>query len=427
MFQSNAAPAEAAPAAADAVQPSLAEQLTVFGRNAWRHLTQLDPGEAGLNFLVSAAVILGALGLLWILRRVFDRWIGRFSDSCQVEVAEEDRRTPRAAGVTWALMRLFVLGAALLLVVSVWGIDPWAWISGEAGARLVRLALILVLVTALVEVAGFVIRRFIEGVASRSRDARRANQIRSLGPLLTGSLQGVLLVVGLLTFLSELGVQVGPLLASAGVVGLAVGFGAQTIVKDFLTGVFLIAEDAVSVGDNVRIGDASGTVEAMTLRTIRLRNMNGTLHIFPYSEAQVIHNRTKAFSSYLFDLQIAYDADIDEALGVMTRVGEEMRADPEFGPMITRPFEVMGVDKLADSGVVLKARVTTTPKDQWKVGREYNRRIKLAFDRAGIGIPFPTVQLVAPAEPIRIAGEGREARRPAEPRSFDSPDARPQS
>lgn len=419
----------AAPAAAstEAVQPSLAEQLSAFGRNAWAHLSQLDPGEAGLNVLVSAAVILGALGLIWLLRRLFDHWLRRFADSCQVEVAEAEKKTSRAAGVSWVLMRILILGAALLLVSGVWGIDPWAWISGEAGARLIRLALILVLVTALVEVAGFITRRFVEGFASRSRDARRAAQVRSLGPLLTGSIQGVLIVVGLLTFLSELGLQVGPLLASAGVVGLAIGFGAQTLVKDFLTGVFLIAEDAVSVGDNVRIGDASGTVEAMTLRTIRLRNMNGTLHIFPYSEAQVIHNRTKLFSSYLFDLQVSYDADIDRALAIMARVAEEMRADPDFGQMITRPFDILGVDKLGDSGVVLKARVTTTPKDQWKVGREYNRRIKLAFDREGIEIPFPTVQLVAPKQPVRLQDGNEASGRDGESRSFDPAEARPQS
>lgn len=399
---------------------SLAEQLSAFGRDAWAHLTQLDPGEAGLNFLLSAAVILGAVGLIWLLRRVFDHWVRRFADGCNVELAEAEKRTSRAAGVSWALMRILILGAAVLMVISVWGIDPWAWISGAAGARLLRLALILVLVTALVEVAGFVTGRFVEGFASRSRDGRRAAQIRSLGPLLTGSIQGVLIVVGLLTLLSELGLQVGPLLASAGVVGLAVGFGAQTLVKDFLTGVFLIAEDAVSVGDNVRIGDASGTVEAMTLRTIRLRNMNGTLHIFPYSEAQVIHNRTKLFSSYLFDLQVSYDADIDRALAVMGEVAEEMRADAGFGPMITRPFDILGVDKLGDSGVVLKARVTTTPKDQWKVGREYNRRIKLAFDREGIEIPFPTVQLVAPKDPVRLQdGEDVAADMSEERRSFD--------
>src|SRR5207237_3387211 len=122
-------------------------------------------------------------------------------------------------------------------------------------------------------------------VARRSRDGRRAAQLRTLGPLLTGSVQGVIFVIGLLTLLSELGVKVGPLLASAGVVGIAVGFGAQTLVKDFLTGLFLIAEDVVSIGDNIRIAESSGTVEAMTLRTIRVRATNGTLHIFPYSEA----------------------------------------------------------------------------------------------------------------------------------------------
>ncbi|WP_334164767.1 mechanosensitive ion channel family protein [Phenylobacterium sp.] len=423
----SAVPAAPVAATPEAVKPSLAEQLSAFGRDAWAHLTQLDPGEAGLNFLVSAAVILGALGLIWLLRRLFDRWVRRFAASCNVDVAETEKRTSRAAGVSWALVRTLILGAALLLVIGVWGIDPWAWISGQAGARLVRLALILVLVTALVEVAGFVTRRFVEGLAVRSRDARRAAQIRSLGPLLTGSIQGVLIVVGLLTFLSEMGLQVGPLLASAGVVGLAIGFGAQTLVKDFLTGVFLIAEDAVSVGDNVRIGDASGTVEAMTLRTIRLRNMNGTLHIFPYSEAQVIHNRTKLFSSYIFNLQVSYDTDIDRALDVMREVAEELRGDAEFGPMITRPFDILGVDELADSGIVLKARVTTTPRDQWKVGREYNRRIKRAFDREGIEIPFPTVQLVAPKQPVRLQGGDETAAGGEETRSAASPEARPPS
>jgi small conductance mechanosensitive channel len=406
MFQTTT-PEAAAPAApaAEAVQPSLAEQLSRFVGDAWSHLARLDPGEALLNLLVSAAVIVGALAVIWLLRRLFDSWVRRFADSDHVDVPEGERHTPRAVGVTWGLLRLLILGAALLMVIGVWGIDPLAWLSADVGARLVRLALILVLVTAVVEVAGFVTRRFVEGFAARSRDARRASQIRSLGPLLTGSIQGVLVVIGLLTLLSEVGVKVGPLLASAGVVGIAVGFGAQSLVKDFLTGVFLIVEDAVSIGDNVRIGDSSGTVEGMTLRTLRLRNMNGTLHIIPYSEAQVIHNRTKLLSSYVFDLQVAYDADIDLALQVMTDVGEEMRADPVFGAMITQPFDILGVDRLADSGVVLKARVTTTPKDQWKVGREYNRRIKLAFDRAGVEIPFPTLQLVAPKGPLRLAGE----------------------
>jgi moderate conductance mechanosensitive channel len=298
------------------------------------------------------------------------------------------------------------------MVMGVWGIDPWAWLSGTAGARLVRLALIAVLTTALVEVAGFVIHRIVEGFARRSGDGRRAAQLRTVCPLLTGSAQGVLIIVGLLTLLSELGVKVGPLLASAGVVGIAVGFGAQTLVKDFLTGLFLIAEDVVSVGDNIRIGDASGTVEAMTLRTIRLRSMNGTLHIFPYSEAQVIHNRTKVFSSYLFEIPVSYDTDVDRALQVMQAVGDELAADGEFDNAMTRPFEVLGVDQLSESAVTLKARLTTRPGAQLRVGREYNRRLKKAFDAQGIVSPFTTVQVMpsAEAEP--------------EPRSFQPPEAR---
>lgn len=412
-----------AAAAQPAVQPSLAEQLVTFGERVWGHLLQLDAREAGLNLMISAAIVLSALAVIWVLRRLFDHWLDRFARSCGDEEGVDARRTPRAAGVTWALLRLAVLAAAVMFVIGVWGIDPWAWLTGDAGAHLIRLVLIVVLASALVEVAGFVIRRMVESFASRSGDSRRAAQLRTLGPLLTGSVQGVLIVVGLLTFLSELGVKVGPLLASAGVVGIAVGFGAQTIVKDFLTGLFLIAEDVVSVGDNVRIGDDSGTVEAMTLRTIRVRNMNGTLHIYPYSEAQVIHNRTKVFSSYVFEIVVAYDTDIDDAMRLMAETGEALRADPEFGGLITRPFEVLGVDKLGESGVTLKAKLTTEPKAQWKVGREYNRRIKNAFTDAGISSPYTSVQLMTPTDsaPDHKVGTAHETR------ALDPPEPRTQS
>jgi len=399
-----------ASAAAAAVQPTLAEQLTSFGRTAWSHLLQLDAREAGINLLLTAAVALIAFGLVWGLRRLFDRWFARFEASSVGQAAQSPSGPHKAAGVTWGLLRLLILAGAVLIVMSVWGIDPWAWLADGAGARLLRLALIVVLVTALVEATGFLIRRLIEGIAVRSGSRRRAAQLRTLGPLLIGSAQGVLVVIGLLTFLSELGLKVGPLLASAGVVGIAVGFGAQTIVKDFLTGLFLIVEDVVSVGDNVRIGEAAGVVETMTVRTIRLRSANGTLHIFPYSEAQVIHNRTKVFSSYLFEIVVNYECDLDRALEVMRQVGEELAVDAAFKGQITRPFEVMGVDKLAPAGATLKARVTTEPQAQWRVGREYNRRLKAAFDAAGLGAALQTLGARPPRE--------NEVKPPPEPRSF---------
>ena len=405
-------------AAADAaVKPSLAEQLIAFGREAWDQLLQLDARETGINLMISAAIVLVAGGLIWLLRRLFDRWIARFVAKAPGETEDDAKRTPKAAGVTWALVRLAVLACALLLVMGVWGIDPWTWLSGEAGARLVRLTLIVVLATALVEVTGFVIRRLIEGFARRSADRRRAAQLRTLAPLLTGSAQGVLIVIGLLTFLSELGLKVGPILASAGVVGIAVGFGAQTLVKDFLTGLFLIAEDVVSVGDNVRIGDSAGVVETMTMRTIRLRDPNGTLHIFPYSEAQVIHNRTKVFSAYLVQIPVSYDSDIDQALEILRAAGEEMQKDPTFAKLITRPFEVLGVDRLTENAVHLRARFTTEPRAQLKVGREFNRRLKNAFDAAGIVTPVKTVTLQRPPE--ETPRDGLD-----EPRSFET-DTRP--
>jgi small-conductance mechanosensitive channel len=413
------APAAAqAPAAAVAVQPTLAEQLTAFGRTVWDNLLRLDAREAGLNLLLTAGVALIAFGMMWLLRRLFDRWRARFERS----VGDDPKRQGqhKTAGVTWGLLRLLVMAGAALVVMSVWGIDPWAWLSDGAGARLLRLALIVVLSTALVEAAGFLIRRLVEGIARRSGNRRRAAQLRTLGPLLTGSAQGVLVVIGLLTFLSELGLKVGPLLASAGVVGIAVGFGAQTIVKDFLTGLFLIAEDVVSVGDNVRIGDAAGVVETMTVRTIRLRSANGTLHIFPYSEAQVVHNRTKVFSSYLFEIVVNYEADLDRALKVMQRVGDELRADPAYESQITRPFEVMGVDRLGAVGATLKARVTTEPQAQWRVGREYNRRLKAAFDAEGIGMALQTLAARPPQ------GEEPEPS-PSERRAFAMPERRPPS
>jgi small conductance mechanosensitive channel len=272
----------------------------------------------------------------------------------------------------------------------------------------VRASAVVILTVGAVEVTGFVINRLIERVAHRASNARRAAQIRTLGPLLRGSLQTVFVVVAVLTFLSEVGLSVGPLLASAGVVGVAVGFGAQTLVKDFLTGLFLVAEDVVSVGDNVRIADAAGTVEAMTLRTIRLRDQDGTLHIYPYSEAQVIHNRSASFSSYVAEVLVTYGSDLDKALAVMGEVGEAMRKSPEFARKIIKPFEVLGVEKLDATGVVLRGRATTRPKDQWDVGREYNRRLKEAFEAAGVELAYRPVGAPAPTVPTTRSEPARK-------------------
>ena len=398
--------------AAEAAKPSFTEHLVASTTSALDHIVGLDPREVAINAGLSVAVALAVYGLLWLVRRLSDHWLARVSvGGAEAEVA----RTQQAARLTWGLVRLAAVVGILVLILGIWGIDARAWLSGDAGARLVRLALVIIIATALVEISGFIIKRLIGGFARRSSDPRRAAQLRTLGPILTGCAQTVLVVVGGLTVLTELGLKVGPILASAGVLGIAVGFGAQTLVKDFLTGLFLIAEDVVSVGDNVQIRDSAGVVEAMTLRTIRLRDANATLHVFPYSEAQVIHNRTKVFSSYLAEIPISYDSNVDQALAVIQKVGDELRSDPAFKKMITKPFEVLGVDRLADNAVHLKARFITEPRAQWDVGREFNRRLKNAFDAAGIVTPVKTTPVQA--QPLEERPAQTEGPAPTPPES----------
>jgi small conductance mechanosensitive channel len=251
---------------------------------------------------------------------------------------------------------------------------------------------------ATLEGAGFLIRRTMGNLAQAARDPRRAAQIRTLSPLLRGVVQAVIALMGAMMLLSELGVQIGPLLAGAGVAGIAIGFGAQSLVKDVLTGFFLIIEDIVSVGDSVRIASCTGEVESMTLRTIRLRDFDGTLHIFPYGEAQVIHNQSKAFSYAVIDLQISYGSNVDAALAAMAAVGEELRGDPAFGPKILAGIEVLGLENLMENGVQLRGRIKTRTGVDSGVSREFNRRIKAAFDEKQISLAAPHMRLVLPKD-----------------------------
>jgi len=156
------------------------------------------------------------------------------------------------------------------------------------------------------------------------------------------------------------------------------------LVKDFLTGIFLVLEDTVSIGDVIKIGEFGGVVEEMSLRTIKLRDFNGTLHVFPYSEAQVIHNRTKNFGYAVFELQVSYLSDIDKAIAVARETAETLAKDEKYEPLILAPAEVLGVDAITDNAVMIKGRIKTRPGDQWRVRREFNRRIKYAFDAAGV-------------------------------------------
>lgn len=262
--------------------------------------------------------------------------------------------------------------------------------SGE-GARLVRIVGILVGAYILLRIIGLAalhLERLVEGTESGvlSEAQRRA---RTLGKIINSI--GYVLVIGVsaMLILDQFGINIMPIITGAGIAGLAVGFGAQNLVRDVISGFFLILEDQIRVGDVARINGTGGAVEAIRLRTTILRDMDGTVHIFPNGEIKAVSNLTKEYAYYVVDLGIAYKENVDEVMEVLRGIGAELAEDPEYRPYILEPLEVLGVDDFGDSQVTLKLRIKTLPLKQWAVGRELRRRIKNGFDGRGIEIPFP--------------------------------------
>ena len=180
-----------------------------------------------------------------------------------------------------------------------------------------------------------------------------------------------------------------PLLAAAGLGGLAIGFGAQSLVKDVISGFFILLEDSVRVGDVVEIAGVGGLVEEVKLRTIVLRDESGSIHVIPNGNINTVKNMTQLYSYYVFNIGVAYRENVDEVMALLKDIAEELRQDAEFADDILDPLEMWGVDRFADSAVIIKCRIKTKPIQQWRIGREMNRRIKNTFDAKGIEMPFP--------------------------------------
>ena len=208
--------------------------------------------------------------------------------------------------------------------------------------------------------------------------------------------------------LKESGFDIGPLLAGAGVIGLAVGFGAQHLVRDLFAGLFILLENQIRVNDVAIINGTGGLVEQINLRTIVLRSLDGTVHIFPNGTINTLSNMTHEFSYYLFNIGVAYKEDTDHVVEVLKQLGDEMMQEEKYKPLILAPLDVLGVDQFGDSAVVIKARFKTLPVQQWMVGREMNRRIKKKFDELGIEIPFPhrSIYWGEASKPFAIRSEG---------------------
>lgn len=342
--------------------------------------------------LISFAILI-ATGVVSV---VLDRTINRafaIGPELKARFPALEERANRYLPIVHRVVDVVIYVVAALAVLQTWGIEAVALIFSEAGRGLLgggaKVFLILAGSVVTWEVLSFLIERYLTATDQTGATVERSARARTLLQLARKALLGFLLVMASFLVMAELGINIAPLIAGAGVVGLAIGFGAQSLVKDVITGFFMLLENTFAVGDVVNLGGNAGVVEAISIRTVRLRDQSGTVHTIPYGDVSRVMNLNKDFSFAVFDIGIAYRESVDQVIEVVKQLGAEMQADATYGAVILEPLEVLGLNEFADSAVVIKARIKTKPIKQWMVLREFNRRMKNRFDELGIEIPFP--------------------------------------
>lgn len=307
-------------------------------------------------------------------------------------------------GLYSVLTLLFAYSVALI-----WNMSDLVIFESDTALMLVSNIVNILSIVLITAIIWEVVNGFIEYAVRRSgtRDSARA---RTILPIARKMLLMVFAVFFGLMLLSELGINIMPLLAGAGVVGIAIGFGAQTMVKDFLTGFTIIMEDLIQVGDIATLSGRTGKIEKITIRKVQMRSLGGTVYTVPFSEIDIIENQTKNFSYYLLDVGIAYRENPDEVIEHLKAIDAELNEDDEFKDLTLDPIEILGVDHFGDSAIIIKARLKTLPAKQWIVGREFNRRMKHRFDEHNVEMPFPHQTIYfgedkdgkAPAAPVKV-------------------------
>lgn len=388
-------------------RPSVLAGLRRLGGEIWHVLAILYlaalyfvyalriPG--GFSFVLTAGVltiviILVAQLIYALVQRAIERGFS-VNEDLRHRFPTLETRANRYLPMLDTVAKIVIFGVAVLTLLHVWGFDAIAWFTGDVGRDVVFTVggIIIVLAVAAAIWEGGTI--YMEGYLSRSEDEFESPEQRAraqtLLPLFRKIFFMVLVAIVGIIVLAQLGLNIAPLLAGAGIIGLAVGFGAQKLVQDILNGMFIFLEAAVAVGDWVEMGGHAGMVEAMSIRSIRLRDLNGTVHTLPFSTVTAVMNKTKGFSYHLFDMGVGYGENVDHVIKVLKDIGAEMRADKKLGGDILDELEMLGLDKFDDSAIVIRGRIKVRPGAQWRVGREYNRRVKNRFDELGIEIPFP--------------------------------------
>jgi small-conductance mechanosensitive channel len=337
-------------------------------------------GLAGLYFPgVTLAAVIGARLAMIIVLGTLDRLL-RFG-------ARPDSRFP---GLALRLARyrrpVEIVASAVIIVLSgivllqLWGVAAFAWfidgrIGGHLVSALVTIALAVLCAILLWEVTQAVLERQIGQVGEFGRSSRSVRLMTLLPMLRSALLTTIVTVVGL-TALSEIGVNIAPLLAGAGIAGIAIGFGAQHLVQDVITGVFVLFENAIQIGDNVTVAGLTGTIEQLSVRTIRLRAGDGAVHIIPFSAVTSITNTNRGLGNAAISVTVAYEVDTDRVIEMLAEIGAEMRNDAKFGASMLGDPQVQGVDQVRAWGVTIIGQIPCTDTGRWPVQREFNRRLK---------------------------------------------------
>ncbi|MDI6849569.1 MAG: mechanosensitive ion channel family protein [Candidatus Saccharicenans sp.] len=277
-----------------------------------------------------------------------------------------------------------------------------------------KILLVVVFVMILFRFARVVSRRLEKVFLKGREDEESKKRAQTLANLINQVIRVLVAIIAVITVLAALDIQIAPILATAGVASLAIGFAAQSLIKDVINGFFIILWDQIRVGDVVTVAGKSGVVESVSLKMTVLRDLSGNVHYVPNSLIDVVTNMTREYSRYVFDVGVSYFENVDEVRAVIRQVDEELRSDPAFAGEVLEPMEILGLDRFADSAVIIRARVTTKPGKQWEVAREFNRRLKIAFDRKGISIPFPHLTMFIGQDksgksaplPVRIENAG---------------------
>jgi moderate conductance mechanosensitive channel len=363
-----------------------------------------------LSFLRTLGLyVLIALTFLLIALFLLSRWM-RFAKSSISErdfldEVRQDAEQSRLRALNRFLQRVFYgLGALLVLglvgleynvpILNDLAISVQQWLSTGGVIKLARIALLGFVSFAMMALVRRSARVLTPTTGQRfEREVARAATIRGITE---STLRVVLFTLFVLYALSELGAPIGTFLAGLGILGLAVSFGAQSLVKDLISGFFILAEDQYGVGDVIRIGELSGDVEAITLRVTTLRDLDGRVHIIPNGQIDKVTVMSKDWSRALMDVEVAYDTDLDTALNVFKNEADKLHQDAAWSWRMLEPPELLGVQAFGTSGITLRLLFKTLPKEQWSVAREFRKRIKERFEQEGIEIPLPQLKVSLP-------------------------------